>query len=197
MEFTSPQERTKLLLFLYVTGPRRWWRRTTTRRRSSRKGGRGGGRKERRQHMETGTLSKSRTKLKILYINKKLKYGGWRQEKRRDRMSSTLQWTVHYNWGGIHSQEMIKMKWLRFRSPGFLVTFFLYSWTIWYSGGSLRQGCLNQSVILFQTTCCSEILVFVEQDLVLNKLSIHKYNLYHISYWNEEFYSYWWMNIIR
>jgi hypothetical protein len=29
--------------------------------------------------------------------------------------------------GGIHSQEMIEMKWLRSRSPGFLVTFFLYS----------------------------------------------------------------------
>ncbi len=50
-------------------------------------------------------------------------------------------------WGGIHSQEMIKMKWLRSRNPGFIVTIFLYSWTIWYSGESLRQGLLNQSVI--------------------------------------------------
>ncbi len=44
--------------------------------------------------------------------------------------------------GSIHSQEMIKMKWLRSRNPGFLVAFFLYSWTI--------RGWLKQSVICFK-----------------------------------------------
>ncbi len=33
-------------------------------------------------------------------------------------------------WGGIHRQEMIKITWLRSRNPGFLVRFFLYSWTV-------------------------------------------------------------------
>jgi hypothetical protein len=54
--------------------------------------------------------------------------------------------------GGIHSQEMIEMTWLRSRNPGFFFRFFLYSWTILWSGESLRQGWLNQLVFLFKNS---------------------------------------------
>ncbi len=46
------------------------------------------------------------------------------RDQRMKRNMSSLQ---HVTRGGIHSQEMIEMKWLRSRNPGFLDKIFLYS----------------------------------------------------------------------
>ncbi len=43
------------------------------------------------------------------------------------KASADFQYATDLIRGGIHSQEMIKMKWLRSRNPGFIVTIFLYS----------------------------------------------------------------------